>query len=307
MRGGVSPKEVFKPTGYHAGPDTPRIVIIENKVVNVQGAEGLELNAEEEDDTVVAELVVKEGYEFDEPIHMCVGVPWPEGVQRIVTRLIVEPEAKIRLMSHCSFPRARDVVHEMEAEFEIGECADVKVTDVHYHGEGGVRLKAEYDVSVGPEASFTTEFKLTEGRVGELEWGMDAHVEERATVEGVARLRAVEEDHVRAVESVRLIGEDARTLLDFKAAAIDGAFIELVGEISGEADGARGHVECSEIIKGGGKVVSVPKLRVVHPGARLTHEAALGTVEKKEVETLMSRGLSEEEAVELLVNAMLRG
>ncbi|WP_148679749.1 SufB/SufD family protein [Methanopyrus kandleri] len=307
MRGGVSPEEVFKPTGYHAGPDTPRIVIIENKVVNVQGAEGLELNAEEEDDTVVAELVVKEGYEFDEPIHMCVGVPWPEGVQRIVTRLIVEPEAKIQLMSHCSFPRARDVVHEMEAEFEIGEGADVKVTDVHYHGEGGVRLKAKYDVSVKPEASFVTEFRLTEGRVGELEWEMGARVEERATMEGVARLRAVGEDRVRAVESVRLTGEDARTLLDFKAAAIDGAFVELVGEISGEADGARGHVECSEIIKGGGKVVSVPKLRVVHPGARLTHEAALGTVEKKEVETLMSRGLSEEEAVELLVNAMLRG
>jgi uncharacterized protein len=39
--------------------------------------------------------------------------------------------------------------------------------------------------------------------------------------------------------------------------------------------------------------------------ARVTHEAAIGTVNKKELETLMSRGLDEDEAVDVIIRGML--
>jgi Fe-S cluster assembly scaffold protein SufB len=38
----------------------------------------------------------------------------------------------------------------------------------------------------------------------------------------------------------------------------------------------------------------------------LTHEAAIGSVDKKQVETLMARGLTEDEAVDVVVRGMLR-
>ena len=40
--------------------------------------------------------------------------------------------------------------------------------------------------------------------------------------------------------------------------------------------------------------------------AKLTHEAAIGSMDKKQVETLMTRGLTEEEAVDVVVKGMLR-
>jgi Fe-S cluster assembly scaffold protein SufB len=40
--------------------------------------------------------------------------------------------------------------------------------------------------------------------------------------------------------------------------------------------------------------------------AKLTHEAAIGSVDKKQVETLMARGLTEDEAVDVVVRGMLR-
>ena len=46
-------------------------------------------------------------------------------------------------------------------------------------------------------------------------------------------------------------------------------------------------------------------VRVTHPEAELTHEAAIGTVDKKELETLLSRGLTEERAVDVIVRGML--
>ncbi len=307
MRGGVSEEEVFGPAGYHADPDAPRVVVLENRVVNVREREGLVIEAEEREDGVRAELVVREGVRLEEPVHFCVGVPWEEGVQRIKTRVVVESGARVTLLSHCSFPRAEDVLHEMVAEFVVEDGAELEVRDVHYHGERGVRLRAEYELEVGEGGRLSSEFRLTRGRVGELEWVSRGVVRREGSLESVVRVMARGEDVVDVEESVRLVGEDAGAVLDSRSAAIDGARVRFVGEISGEAPGARGHVECSEIIRGDGRVESVPKLRVVDPDARLTHEAALGTLERREIEALMSRGLSEEEAVELLVEAMLRG
>jgi Fe-S cluster assembly scaffold protein SufB len=40
--------------------------------------------------------------------------------------------------------------------------------------------------------------------------------------------------------------------------------------------------------------------------ARVTHEAAIGSVGRQELETLMARGLDEEEAVDIIIRGMLR-
>ena len=45
---------------------------------------------------------------------------------------------------------------------------------------------------------------------------------------------------------------------------------------------------------------------VIDDRAKLTHEAAIGSVDKKQVETLMARGLTEDEAVDIVVKGMLR-
>ncbi|MBE9506760.1 MAG: SufD family Fe-S cluster assembly protein, partial [Chloroflexi bacterium] len=40
--------------------------------------------------------------------------------------------------------------------------------------------------------------------------------------------------------------------------------------------------------------------------ARVTHEAAIGSVNRKELETLMARGLDEDDAVDIIIRGMLR-
>ena len=49
----------------------------------------------------------------------------------------------------------------------------------------------------------------------------------------------------------------------------------------------------------------VPVVDVQHPKAHVTHEAAIGSVDTKQLETLMSRGLTEDEAVELIIQGLL--
>jgi hypothetical protein len=74
----------------------------------------------------------------------------------------------------------------------------------------------------------------------------------------------------------------------------------------GKAQGARGHVDCLEIITDQAIAEAIPIVRVTHPLAKITHEAAIGTIDQKQLETLMAHGLTPEQAVEMVVAGLLR-
>ncbi|MFW5857843.1 MAG: SufD family Fe-S cluster assembly protein, partial [Planctomycetota bacterium] len=68
---------------------------------------------------------------------------------------------------------------------------------------------------------------------------------------------------------------------------------------------ARGHVDCKEIVQDRAVARAVPIVEVLDPQAHVTHEAAIGSVDSKQLQTLMSRGLSEDEAVDLIIEGLL--
>lgn len=107
-------------------------------------------------------------------------------------------------------------------------------------------------------------------------------------------------------ESISLSGENARGLAKSHIVASDHCTSEVIGEAVGNAPNARGHVDCVEIVRGkDARASAVPRLLVIDERAKLTREAAIGSVDKKQVETLMARGLTEEKAVDVVVKGML--
>ncbi|MCX7680481.1 MAG: SufD family Fe-S cluster assembly protein, partial [Anaerolineae bacterium] len=67
-----------------------------------------------------------------------------------------------------------------------------------------------------------------------------------------------------------------------------------------------GHMDCTEIVRDAAVARNIPTVVVRNDRARVTHEAAIGSVGRKELETLMARGLSEDEAVDIIIRGMLR-
>ncbi|HQH77344.1 MAG TPA: SufD family Fe-S cluster assembly protein, partial [Synergistaceae bacterium] len=49
-----------------------------------------------------------------------------------------------------------------------------------------------------------------------------------------------------------------------------------------------------------------PVVRVTHPEAELTHEAAIGRIADDKIEGLMAKGLDEEQAIDAIVAGLLR-
>ena len=52
-------------------------------------------------------------------------------------------------------------------------------------------------------------------------------------------------------------------------------------------------------------VVAVPRVSVFYEQAKVTHEVVIGSVDKKQVETMISCGPDESEAVDVIVRGLL--
>jgi hypothetical protein len=78
------------------------------------------------------------------------------------------------------------------------------------------------------------------------------------------------------------------------------------GQMIGKAKNVRGHLECRGLIFGeGGVQIAIPELEAYVPELEMTHEAAVGKIAQDQVEYLMARGLTEEEAVGIIVRGFL--
>ena len=102
--------------------------------------------------------------------------------------------------------------------------------------------------------------------------------------------------------------EFAEVSADFRDIALKKPHIqnaEFVNHLLTSGDRARGHVDCKEIVIGEAVAKAVPSVEVRNPSAHVTHEAAIGSVDSKQLQTLLSRGLNEDEATDLIVEGLL--
>ena len=287
-------------------PNVAHMEINHNRVLGMHAVPGLHIDVDELDDGVSVVLVLDEGTVVEKPVHLCFGMLPKEGVQRIVMDVRIGARAKVSLLAHCTFPFAVDVQHLMNAQIKIGEGAEYTYFERHVHSpEGGILVVPKAIVDVGPDALFKTEFELLKGRVGRIDIDYEATCHERSLLDMSARISGRADDHIKINETAHLVGEYAKGVLTSKIAVRDQSRAQVFNKLTASAAFARGHVDCKEIIQDDGQAEAVPIVVVRHPKAHVTHEAAIGSVDSKQLETLMSRGLSEDDAVEVIINGLL--
>jgi len=293
--------------GILVNRDIAHIVASGHKIISMRAVKGLEVNAEETATGIVAKVRVLEGVILKKPVHLCFGIFHKKGIQEIKMNVQLERGAFASFIAHCIFPKAEKVRHIMDAVVEIGESAEMRYSEVHYHGlYGGIEVIPKADVRVGKNGRYITDFSLLSGRVGKLEIDYTVTVGENAVTELTARVFGHGNDSIKIKEKVVLEGNNSRGLIKTRIAIEDKATAEVMGITEGNAGGARGHVDCLEIVKDSAVGKAIPIVKVSHPLAKVTHEAAIGSVDKRQLETLMAHGLTQEEAVDVIVRGVLK-
>jgi len=196
----------------------------------------------------------------------------------------------------------------MDADIEIGNNAKFDYKETHYHGDfGGIEVIPKAKITLGEMAQYENTFSLIQGSVGTLDFDFEVFSGAKSVAELIAKVYGKKDDVIKIAEKVHLNGNGARSLIKTRIVLRDRARAEVIGETYGNAPYARGHVDCIELVNGEQAVAkAIPIVSVTDEKAKVTHEAAIGSIDKKQLETLMTRGLDENEAVDVIVKGILR-
>jgi len=294
-------------SGILANKEVAHFVVSGHSILSMQSVEGLEVKAKETLTGISASIRVKEGIKLKNPVHLCFGILHKKGTQKIKMAVRLEKNASANFIAHCIFPKAEKIKHIMDAVVDIGEGAEMKYSETHYHGlYGGIEVIPKAVVKIAKNGRYFTDFTLITGRVGKLRIDYSVEAGENAVTELTAKVFGHADDDIKIKEAVLLQGDNARGLIKTRVAIEDEAKAEITGITEGNAAGARGHVDCMEIVKDKAIATAIPIVKVRNPLAKVTHEAAIGSVDKKQLETLMAHGLTPEEAVDVIVKGILR-
>jgi hypothetical protein len=286
--------------------DEAHIEIHANEVVGANLVDGLEVDVRKKKDAVEADFVLRAGTRLSKPVYICFGMLPQEGRQHVILDISIEPEAEASFQAFCTFPNAIDIRHEMDAQISVGKNATYSYFERHIHGpSGGVNVIPRAEVDIAEGGRFETEFELIRGGVGRMDINYDIKARRQAVFEMLARVSGRNDDQIIINEAGRLLGEEARGVLTSHIAVRDQARAEVNNELIAHAPFSRGHVDCKEIVQDEAVARAVPVVEVKDPRAHVTHEAAIGSVDSRQLETLMSRGLSEDEAVDLIIEGLL--
>jgi len=288
--------------------DIASLVVHENKVLSAAEVQGIRLKYESRENGITAELLIEEGAKVKHPVHLCFGVLPQEGLQEINLRVNAQDNSEVKVIAHCIFPNAVHIIHKMDAVINIGDNASFSYRETHYHGDsGGIEVIPKAKVTLGEKALYENTFSLTQGCVGKLDFDYEISSGAKSVAELIAKVYGKQDDIIKIAEKVNLNGNGARSLIKTRIVLRDRARAEVIGETYGNAPYSRGHVDCVELVNGTEAVAkAIPIVEVTNDKAKVTHEAAIGSIDSKQVETLMARGLDENEAVDVIVKGILR-
>lgn len=303
--------EAFAKSGGEAtvfkDSNVAHLIVHNNKVVGKNSVRGLFLEPKETLHGIDVNLRLEKGIKIEKTVHLCFGIIPQEGLQEINMKAKIEDGASIKFLAHCVFPNAVKIIHRMQAEIEIGDNAYYEYNELHYHGEGGgIEVVPKARIKIGKNSHLVTNFSLLHGRVGVFDLDYESEIMDYSTLDMTAKIYGYKDDRIKIREAGILAGKGSRGLIKSRIAVKDNAVSEIINELAASAPEARGHIDCVEIIQGQAQAKAVPIVNVTNELAIVTHEAAIGRVDKRQVETLMSRGLEEEEAVNIVIGGMLR-
>ena len=197
--------------------------------------------------------------------------------------------------------------HDGIHSFYLGKNSRVRYVEKHY-GEG----EGTGEKILNP----VTEVTMEEGSYCEMEMiqlaGVDSTLREteasldaRAKIVITERLLTHGRQKARSNMTVNLNGRDSSAQIVSRSVAKDSSeqvfYPRAVGNTA-----CRAHVQCDSIIMDKAKIRSIPEITANDADAQIVHEAAIGRINNDQLLKLMTFGLTEEEAEEVIVSGFLK-
>lgn len=240
------------------------------------------------------------------PVQACLYLKSQNINQNVHNIVIAEEGSELHIITGCATdsPEIRGL-HVGISEFYVKANAKISFTMIHNWAEN-IAVRPRSAIIIEEGGVFLNNYVCL-NPVESLQLYPTAYLSGRGAV---ARFNSIllarPGSHMDVGSRAILSEKDTRCEMIARALSTGGEIISR-GLMVGETDGVKGHLECrGMILKGEGRIYAIPELDGKVEGVDLSHEAAVGKIAREEVEYLMARGLSEEEAVATIVRGFMR-
>ncbi len=239
------------------------------------------------------------------PLQACLYLGTEGLAQNVHNIIIAEEDSELHIITGCTTgPEAESGLHLGVSEFYVRKGAKLTFTMIH-SWQPGIAVRPRTGVIVEEGATFLNNYVIMQP-VQDLQTNPKVWCVGRGAT---ARFNSVIAGHpggsIDVGSRVYLEAPETRTEIVSRA-IVNGGEIIARGYIEGNAADVKGHLECRGLIlDDGGVIHAVPELRGTVAGIDLYHEAAVGKIAEEEVQYLMARGLTRDEAASTIVRGFL--
>ncbi|MCQ2477579.1 MAG: SufD family Fe-S cluster assembly protein [Clostridia bacterium] len=245
----------------------------------------------------------------NESIHIPV-ILTETGINDVVYNdFYIGDNADVLIVAGCGIHNCGDQKsqHDGIHSFHIGKGAKVKYVEKHY-GEGngtGERVLNPITV-VEQDENSVCEMEMVQIRgVDSTKRDTTASLKAGARLIVTERLLTDGDQFAHSNIEVQLNGDDSSAQIVSRTVAKEKSeqvfYYNAVGN-----NKCRAHVQCDSIIMDEAKVASIPAIRANSADAQIIHEAAIGRINNDQLLKLMTFGMNEEEAEEVIISGFLK-
>lgn len=239
------------------------------------------------------------------PVQACLYLGHKKLAQRVHNIIIAEEGSELHIITGCSSHPMSAGLHLGVSEFYIKRGARLTFTMIH-NWSPGVEVRPRSVAIVEQDAVFMSNYLAMKPLHTLQMYPTAVCAGENATVRFNSVLVARPGSSMDVGSRVILDSPGARAEIVSRTISTGGDIIAR-GDIQGNAPEVKGHLECRGLILGNtGTIHAIPELKGLLAGIDLSHEAAVGKIAEEEVEYLMTRGLTRDEATAMIVRGFLK-
>jgi len=242
------------------------------------------------------------------PVQSCLLVAESNVSQNVHNIIIVEEGAELQVITGCTLSKKEaEGIHIGISEFYVKRGGKLSFTMIHNWADN-FHVRPRTVVVVEEDGMFVNNYALLKS-VKSIQAFPVAYLKgDRSSAKFNTVVYGLKDSYIDLGSRIILEGEDTRGEAIARTIAADESVIYSRGDLIAKTKGyCLAHLDCRGILfSAKGRIYAIPQL--VSDGAikaELSHEASIGPIAEEQVEYLMSRGISKDDAVSVITSGFL--
>jgi len=251
-------------------------------------------------------IYVPPGVRVNVPIYTCLVLRFERRAQLAHNVVYVGEGSEAHVVTGCAVPHGvRDGLHVGISEFYVARGARLTFSMIHAWSQG-VHVRPRTAVYVEDGGEYVG-YYITYSPVASVQLYPTVRLQGRARAYTASVIVGLKLGDYDVGSRLVLEGSGSSGEVVSRVLGLESSRVKARAEIIGRAPESRGHIEClGLLVSEKASIEAIPQIKSENPGSILSHEAAIGRISREELEYLMTRGFTEEEAKSIIVRGFMK-